>query len=31
MISVVKLTDRLDMSIAVDWDVRPQTNAHTYW
>ena len=24
--SVVRLTDRLDMTIAVDWDVKPQTN-----
>ena len=24
--SVVRLTDRLNMTIAVDWDVKPQTN-----
>ena len=23
--SVVRLSDRLDMTIAVDWDVKPQT------
>ena len=26
--SVVRLTDRLDMTIAVDWDVKPQTKHH---
>ena len=24
--SVVRLTDRLNMTIVVDWDVKPQTN-----
>ena len=24
--SVVRLTDRLDMTIAVDWDVKPTLN-----
>ena len=23
---MVRLTDHLDMTIAVDWDVKPQTN-----
>ena len=27
--SVVRLTDHLDMTIAVDWDVNPQTNKQT--
>ena len=27
--SVVRLTDRLDMTIIVDWDVKPQINRPT--
>ena len=27
--SVVRLTDRLDITIAVDWDVKPQNNSNS--
>ena len=30
-LSVVRWTDRLNMAIAVDWDVKNQTKIFAYW